>query len=697
MSIYKKTIIVIICTSLVLLGLVYWVSDSIYRRGFEKLERQQTERNIIRVNEALSAKLDALDTFCADWSLWDDAHDFAREYNQDFIDRNLQEEIFISGKVNLICILDSAGDMVYGQLFDLVTSEKTLLSNDFSYTLHAHGIPDPVDQDSIIKGIILINDQPMIVSSHPALTGVGTGPSTGSIIMGRFLDPAFISSLSITTHNSIELLPVANNFNPASYHNVDQMNNSLPVFVQALNKNTITGYTYCEDLNGNPVFIFKVTISRDIYLQGMNALSFLQYSLMFFGVVFCVVFIFLIRKLVLSRLTALSKSVNKIASSGDVSHRIPLSGNDELAGLALNINNMLTSLENAVKKQRSQQELISYITDNTPDAILVIDKAENVVLVNKAFCDIFDLDTVNISGQNIQAVPTLAGLVPKIEEFLGSRSMSTRSGFQYGPDGRKKTFVVGYTRMNEDSLSFMVLTDVSEEKQRHEVLFLTDRLVSVGQMASGVAHELNNPLTSIIGLSSLLTRQEMPEDFKDDLTSINTEARRCAAIVKNLLTFARKHPSARGPVDVRTIIEDVLKLRSYEHKANNIAVETAFPHHLPAVPADYFQMQQVFLNIILNAETAMIDAHSGGILKISVESINSHIMISFSDNGPGISEENMHSLFNPFFTTKDVGKGTGLGLSICYGIVTAHSGKIRAESEFGKGATFVVELPVTKD
>ena len=114
---------------------------------------------------------------------------------------------------------------------------------------------------------------------------------------------------------------------------------------------------------------------------------------------------------------------------------------------------------------------------------------------------------------------------------------------------------------------------------------------------------------------------------------------------------------------------------------------------LPKVLADYFQLQQVFLNIILNAEAAMIDAHSGGNLRITGEAVNKHVSISFTDDGPGIAKENIGLIFNPFFTTKEVGKGTGLGLSICYGIVTSHGGKVYARSEYGKGATFVVELP----
>jgi signal transduction histidine kinase len=140
----------------------------------------------------------------------------------------------------------------------------------------------------------------------------------------------------------------------------------------------------------------------------------------------------------------------------------------------------------------------------------------------------------------------------------------------------------------------------------------------------------------------------------------------------------------------------VLKLRAYEHRLHNIQVNTQLNPDLPEITVDRFQMQQVFLNIILNAEYFMTEAHNRGTLTITTQQLKNSVRISFADDGPGITKENLDRLFVPFFTTKEVGKGTGLGLSICYGIVTSHGGKIYARSEPGKGATFIVDLPVNQ-
>ena len=223
---------------------------------------------------------------------------------------------------------------------------------------------------------------------------------------------------------------------------------------------------------------------------------------------------------------------------------------------------------------------------------------------------------------------------------------------------------------------------------------LTDRLASIGELASGIAHELNNPLTSVIGFSQLLLEEDIPQNIKDDLGTIYNEAQRASAIVKNLLTFARKHAPMRQISQINNILEDVLKLRAYEHKVSNIEVEKRLIPDLPEIMIDYFQLQQVFLNIIVNAESAMLEAKGRGKLVITTGQYNNTVKITIADNGPGIARENLRRVFDPFFTTKEVGKGTGLGLSICHGIISEHGGKIYAESVVNEGATFVVELPV---
>ena len=236
--------------------------------------------------------------------------------------------------------------------------------------------------------------------------------------------------------------------------------------------------------------------------------------------------------------------------------------------------------------------------------------------------------------------------------------------------------------------------DITERKNMQAQLMVQDRLASIGQLVSGVAHELNNPLTGVIGFSELLLKRELPDDIKKDLKIINDEAQRTARIVKNLLTFARKQPQGKQPMDINESIQTVLELRAHEQKVSNIKVNTRLAPDLPQIMGNSSQLQQVFFNIVINAEFFMSEAHERGTMTITTERIGDSVRASLADDGPGISKESMSRLFSPFFTTKEVGQGTGLGLSICHGIITEHGGRIYAESELGKGATFIIELPI---
>jgi PAS domain S-box-containing protein len=238
-----------------------------------------------------------------------------------------------------------------------------------------------------------------------------------------------------------------------------------------------------------------------------------------------------------------------------------------------------------------------------------------------------------------------------------------------------------------------VARDITERKKMEEQLIMQDRLASIGQLSSGIAHEINNPLTGVVTFSALLLERDLPDDIRADMKIINDEAQRTAKIVKNMLTFARKQPMEKQMVNINEGIQRILELRAYEQKINNIRVDTRLARDLPAVFGSGFQLEQVFFNLIINAEFFMLESHGKGRLTITTEKSGDIVRATFADDGPGITREDMRHLFNPFFTTKEVGKGTGLGLSICHGIITEHGGRIWAESEPGKGAAFFIELP----
>jgi two-component system NtrC family sensor kinase len=255
-----------------------------------------------------------------------------------------------------------------------------------------------------------------------------------------------------------------------------------------------------------------------------------------------------------------------------------------------------------------------------------------------------------------------------------------------GEDGRVSSIVV-------------VMTDVTDSAMLRSKLLHAEKMAAVGQLVSGVAHEVNNPLTAILGFTDLLLENpELPESARRDLRVILQEAQRTKQIVQNLLSFARQMPPQRQSVQLNSILQRTVHLRSYDFISHGIQVIERLDDTLPQVVGDSHQLQQVFLNILNNAYDAVRESETARPARIEVASAHSgsFVEISFRDNGPGITDP--EKIFDPFFTTKDIGKGTGLGLSICYGIVREHGGEIVCHNNLdSEGATFIVRLPVASE
>ena len=230
-------------------------------------------------------------------------------------------------------------------------------------------------------------------------------------------------------------------------------------------------------------------------------------------------------------------------------------------------------------------------------------------------------------------------------------------------------------------------------RQAQEQLLQSEKMAAVGQLISGVAHELNNPLTAILGYSQLLKSDESIETrHADYLEKLYKQAQRTHHIVQNLLSFARQHKPQRAPVQVNQILEETLVLREYDMKLNNIVVHRKFDPIMPATPGDFHQLEQVFMNILNNAVDAIREKGGPGEIWIRTEVAGDRLKVELADNGSGVS--NPHRIFDPFYTTKPVGKGTGLGLSICYGIIKEHGGEIQVRNSPPRGATFTITLPL---
>ncbi len=267
---------------------------------------------------------------------------------------------------------------------------------------------------------------------------------------------------------------------------------------------------------------------------------------------------------------------------------------------------------------------------------------------------------------------------------------------EYGTEAdlRKSNDEIGLLADSFNEMSRKMFSDIEELRKLNEQLIRTEKLAALGTLSAGVAHEVNNPLASISSLIQMIRRKEgIDEETLDKLELIQTQILRISRVTKDMMDFARARPAAKTSVDLNETVRASLRLAGFDKQFQQLSLVTEFDELLPAVHADPDQLQQVFLNLLLNARDAMPD---GGHLEVATAANGSLVEVSITDSGPGIRDGDAKKIFDPFFTTKTTGQGTGLGLAVCYGIVTAHGGKIEVEST-ETGSRFSVQFPTQRE
>lgn len=350
-------------------------------------------------------------------------------------------------------------------------------------------------------------------------------------------------------------------------------------------------------------------------------------------------------------------------------------------------------------KTSSSKNLMQALTASIPQAMAALDGRRRIMFTNETFDRMFGASK---TGDRLSDYFDPAGLKDFFKQCsLTSRAIEKRELIdtpenEKDPEVSYSVTVTPHSDADLKSKFLLLVDDTTEGSDREDRMIANSRLVSVGEMAAGVAHELNNPLTAVLGFSQLAMRQASDDTLKRDLESIADEAERAGRIVDNLLTFARSSdtfPDSQT-LNITDSLQKILDLREYECRVNNIEVVTYFGDETPSTLADAHRMEQVFMNLIGNSIHAIGESVGHGTITVGVVHDEGRIRVSITDDGPGISQVNQKKVFEPFFTTKPIGKGTGLGLSICKGIVEDHGGAIRVQSVIGRGTTFVVEIPI---
>ena len=348
-----------------------------------------------------------------------------------------------------------------------------------------------------------------------------------------------------------------------------------------------------------------------------------------------------------------------------------------------------------------QEEFRARLLESFPDLILVVDLEERYTFVSSRARDLLGYEPKDMLGKKISELddhsPELASLYHEVvsgKELFASAEYGARHR-----DGSWRTMRAAGSRLvdAEAKTSGVIISvrDITVERKLEQQVVQSERLAAMGAMIGGVAHELNNPLTAIMGVSELLQDTETNEGSRKQLSMLQQQARRAAEIVQNLTYFSRPPAPGKSRINLVEVVERTLNLHAYSLRKNNITVDFLKEAGVPYALGDPHQLMQVFLNLIVNAEQAIREVRDKGTLRIRLGRGDNSVWVSFHDDGPGIAKENLASIFDPFYTTKRPGRGTGLGLSICKSVMKEHNGSVEAANSPEGGAVFTVTLPVS--
>ena len=348
-----------------------------------------------------------------------------------------------------------------------------------------------------------------------------------------------------------------------------------------------------------------------------------------------------------------------------------------------------------------QEEFRARLLESFPDLILVVDLEERYTFVSSRARDLLGYEPKEMLGKKISELedhsPELASLY---NELVSGKELFAAA--EYGArhrDGSWRTMRAAGSRLvdAEAKTSGVIISvrDITVERKLEQQVVQSERLAAMGAMIGGVAHELNNPLTAIMGVSELLQDTETNEASRKQLAMLQQQARRAAEIVQNLTYFSRPPAPGKSRINLVEVVERTLNLHAYSLRKNNVTVDFLKEPGVPYALGDPHQLMQVFLNLIVNAEQAIREVRDKGTLRIRLGKGDNSVWVSFHDDGPGIAKENLASIFDPFYTTKRPGRGTGLGLSICKSVMKEHNGSVEAANSPEGGAVFTVTLPVS--
>ncbi|MGB8540300.1 MAG: CHASE4 domain-containing protein [Candidatus Acidiferrales bacterium] len=708
-SLRQKTLLIIVLTMFFAIGSLFLLSRLVLLHGYARLEESFARDNLERAASALTNELNTLDRTASEYASWDQTYAYVHGTNPDYVKSEFPAATFQELQVSFVIILDNSGHKVFSKGFDLSQAGEVPLPEGIDEDLKTgSSILNHRSLDSKVSGILMLQCGPVLVDSRPVLTSDSRGPIAGTLIMGRVLDAAEIEHLSQMVHMPL-MVERFDSLNPNADFPLDfyRTSDQSPTQIRVLNQDSLAAYERMDDIYGRPAVILRVILPRTIYAQGQTTLLQFTMLLLSAALLFGAGTLYLLERVILSRIADLSDGITQIGASGNLSARLEIRGADELAYLGTAINSMLEDLEKAQVEQHQGRTRLGVMIEKMPAILWTTDTELRFTSGVGAGLELLGLRTNELTGKTL--FEYFQTKDPEFPPIAAHRKALRDESVTYELEWQRRVFEshVQPLRGSEGELIGVigVALDITDRKHLADQLRQAQKMQAVGELAGGVAHDFNNLLMVMKGHAEmLLDRLPKSSSQRSHVEQIQTAAERAASLTAQLLAFSRKQVLQPRVLDLNEVVGGMIQMVS---RVIGEDIELAFMPgaRLGNVKADPSQIEQVVLNLVVNARDAM---PQGGRLTIETASVEldknytvrhaivepgPYVMLTVTDTGRGMDAKTQARIFEPFFTTKEQGKGTGLGLATVYGVIKQSDGYIWVYSEIGHGTTFKIYLP----
>ena len=740
MTLRNKSLIIIGLTLLCLILFFYSVSSTIMTGNLNQIEQNQAIKNVDSAEMSISDDISSLNGIVGDWAAWDETYEFIDDSNPKYIETNLPDTTFVEIRLNLVLFINSSGNTVFGKAYDIQNKTELPIPGSFQNISPGNILLQHSDENSSIKGIILLPEGPMMVASRPILDTERKKPIRGSLIWGRYLNDKEIARISKNDQILLAVNRLDNGYEPDNFTVIRSMfSDENPSVSMPLNEDSIAGYTIIEDIYGTPTLLLEVIMPRDIYKQSKLSERYLFISLIIIGIIPWGVSLLLLEKFVLSRLYHLSSDVIRIGESRVLSERVTMQGQDELSSLESAINKMLEALERSQEEQSLAEEELRNHRDHLEQLVaertyesnrsseqLKISEEKYRSLVESPEADIYMVDRdcryLFINNRQLKRLGIDDYRDRKYNEFHSQEESNRFKEYinnvfetgeprqvEYESNGTWINLALSPVKNEKGIVSAIAIvsSDITLRKRAEELRLENERLEIASKTKSeflaSMSHELRTPLNAIIGFSEIMITGiggNLNEAQKGYVKDIHNAGRHLLVIIDDILDLSKVEAGKMELViekfSVHELLEETITLIKNKAIKHNINIIRDIDSQLEFMEGDKQKIKQVLFNLLSNA--VKFSKEDGGTITMSVKKMDDTVMFSVSDTGIGIEKKNLDKLFKEFQQlnsgiTRKYG-GTGLGLAISKKLVELHGGKISVKSIYGEGSTFTFSIPI---